>query len=218
MGLDYNLVTKYFPDISSLQLEQFKELGNLYLEWNSKINVISRKDLDFLYLHHILHSLGIAKLIQFHPKTEILDLGTGGGLPGIPLAIMFPKANFHLVDSIKKKIKVVESISSALALDNVNAEWIRAEALDKSYDFVIGRAVKDISVIHNWISKKIRSNSNHEIENGLIYLKGDAESDQKKYPSLQVYPLSSYFSEDFFETKLIIHLPIFFSLSQKNLN
>ena len=121
MGLDYNLVTKYFPDISSLQLEQFKELGNLYLEWNSKINVISRKDLDFLYLHHILHSLGIAKLIQFHPKTEILDLGTGGGLPGIPLAIMFPKANFHLVDSIKKKIKVVESISSALALDNVNA-------------------------------------------------------------------------------------------------
>ena len=218
MGLDYSLVSKYFPDITSRQIEQFKELGNLYLEWNSKINLISRKDMNFLYLHHILHSLGIAKLIQFHPKTEILDLGTGGGLPGIPLAIMFPKAQFHLVDSIKKKIKVVESISSALALDNVNAEWIRAEALDKSYDFVIGRAVKDISVIHNWISKKIRSNSNHEIENGLIYLKGDAESDQKKHPSLQVYPLSSYFSEDFFETKLIIHLPIFFSLSQKNLN
>lgn len=218
MGFNYSLISKYFPEITSLQLEQFKELGNLYLEWNSKINVISRKDLDFLVLHHILHSLGIAKLIQFLPQTEILDVGTGGGLPGIPLAIMFPDAKFHLVDSINKKIKVVNSISATLSLTNVIAECTRVEDVDNRYDFVIGRAVKDISVVYNWISNKIRSISNHKIQNGLIYLKGDAESDRKKYPSLQIHPLSSYFSEDFFETKLIIHLPIFFSLSQKNLN
>jgi len=215
---DFNLIFKYFPEVTNLQLEKFKELGSLYSDWNSKINVISRKDMDFLYLHHILHSLGIAKIIQFQPQTIVLDVGTGGGLPGIPLAIMFPEVSFHLVDSVRKKIKVARSISSSLSLKNVTAEWARVEELNNKYDFIIGRAVKDISVIYKWTSKKIRNTSNHKITNGIIYLKGDAENDKKKYPSLQIYPLSNYFSEDFFETKLIIHLPIFFSLSQKNLN
>jgi 16S rRNA (guanine527-N7)-methyltransferase len=217
MHFDHSIVSRYFPNLSADQQTQFKELGELYAYWNTRINLISRKDFEHLYLHHILHSLGIAKLIQFEPETSVLDIGTGGGFPGIPLAIMFPKVRFHLVDSIKKKIKVVRAVSSSLNLTNVEADSLRVDELNGKYDFAVGRAVTKVATIQDWIEDTIQPESRNSLGNGLIYFKG-AGDPELETPGVTSFPLGNYFSEDFFETKLIIHLPSFFSLSQKNLN
>jgi len=217
MQFDHSLISRYFPNLSIDQQNQYKELGQLYAYWNARINLISRKDFEHLYLHHILHSLGIAKVIQFQPGTSVLDFGTGGGFPGIPLAIMFPKVRFHLVDSINKKIKVVGAVSSSLSLTNVDADSLRIDELNGKYDFAIGRAVTKIATIQDWIEDKIQPKSRNSLSNGLIYFKGSGDL-ELEIPGVTSFPLANYFSEDFFETKLIIHLPSFFSLSQKNLN
>ena len=217
MHFDHSLISHYFPDLSDDQQDKYQELGELYGYWNARINLISRKDFEYLYLHHILHSLGVAKVIQFEPGTNVLDFGTGGGFPGIPLAIMFPEVHFHLVDSIQKKIKVVGSIRSSLNLANVKADSARIEELKSKYDFAVGRAVTKIGTIKSWIGDKIVPKGKNSLGNGLIYFKG-TEDPELKLPGVTSYALANYFSEDFFETKLIIHLPNFFSLSQKNLN
>lgn len=217
MHFDHTLISRYFPDLTEEQLKRYKELGSLYAAWNAKINLISRKDFENLYLHHILHSLGIAKAIRFSPGSEVLDFGTGGGFPGIPLAIMFPQANFHLVDSIWKKVNVVDSIKTSLSLQNVKTEVARVEDIDGLYDFAVGRAVTGIGTIERWIEKKILTTNKNALDNGLIYFRGANEPEVER-PGLKTFALKDYFSEDFFETKLIIHLPIFFSLSQKNPN
>ena len=210
-------IRKYFPDLSQKQIQQFSQLQEIYEYWNAQINIISRKDIDELYTNHILHSLAIAKVIQFEPGTNVLDFGTGGGFPGIPLAIMFPEVHFHLVDSIQKKIKVVGSIRSSLNLANVKADSARIEELKSKYDFAVGRAVTKVETIKSWIGDKIVPKGKNSLGNGLIYFKG-TEDPELKLPGVTSYALANYFSEDFFETKLIIHLPNFFSLSQKNLN
>ena len=217
MQFDSSLIFKYFPDLSEEQQSKFQELGELYAYWNARINLISRKDFEFLYLHHILHSLSVAKVIQFEPGTKVLDFGTGGGLPGIPLAIMFPEVQFHLVDSIQKKIKVVREIRTSLGLDNVKADTIRVEELEGDYDFIIGRAVTKLETIKGWVKDKIIDGGRNALDNGLIYFKG-ADDPELIMKGLTIFPLKNYFSEDFFESKLIIHLASFFSLSQKNLN
>lgn len=192
-------------------------LQELYAYWNARINLISRKDFDYLYLHHVLHSLGIAKVIQFKRDTRILDFGTGGGFPGIPLAIMFPDVSFHLVDSIQKKIKVVNEVKSSLKLHNVKAESVRVEEMTGTYDFAIARAVTRVETIRMWIQDRIGRKNNNTLKNGLIYFKG-ANDPEMELSGVHSYALKDYFSEDFFDTKLIIHLPIFFSLSQKKAN
>ncbi|GAB3910440.1 16S rRNA (guanine(527)-N(7))-methyltransferase RsmG [Larkinella knui] len=204
-----DLIKKYFPDLTSRQLEQFAALDELYRHWNAQINVISRQDIDSLYEKHVLHSLGIARVIQFVPGTEILDVGTGGGFPGIPLAILFPLADFHLVDSIGKKIKVVTEISSALGLTNVKAEQARVEHLDSTYDFVVSRAVTRLHPFLGWVRYKILKTGNNKLRNGVLYLKGGDVSDelaeiQEKH---RIYELSAYFDEPFFETKKVIYIP-----------
>lgn len=206
------IIQKYFPALTQKQNEQFKLLQNLYNDWNSKINVISRKDIDHLYERHILHSLAIAKIISFTPNTSILDVGTGGGFPGIPLAILFPDCHFHLVDSIAKKIKVVNEIAHAIELKNIHAEKIRAEKIKSTYDFVVSRAVTSLPVFYNWVKKNIDKNSKNELQNGIIYLKGGdlTEEINKFKPSVQVFSIDQYFKEPFFETKKIVYLPIKF--------
>ncbi|WP_421827243.1 16S rRNA (guanine(527)-N(7))-methyltransferase RsmG [Larkinella sp.] len=204
-----DLIKKYFPDLSARQLEQFAALDDLYRHWNAQINVISRQDIDSLYEKHVLHSLGIAKVIQFVPGTEILDVGTGGGFPGIPLAILFPLVDFHLVDSIGKKIKVVTEISSALGLTNVKAEQARVEHLESTYDFVVSRAVTRLQPFLGWVRYKILKTGNNKLRNGVLYLKGGDVSEelaevQEKH---RIYELSTYFDEPFFETKKVIYLP-----------
>ena len=204
-----DLIKKYFPDLSARQLEQFAALDELYRHWNAQINVISRQDIDSLYEKHVLHSLGIAKVIQFVPGTEILDVGTGGGFPGIPLAILFPLVDFHLVDSIGKKIKVVTEISSALGLTNVKAEQARVEHLESTYDFVVSRAVTRLQPFLGWVRYKILKTGNNKLRNGVLYLKGGDVSEelaevQEKH---RIYELSTYFDEPFFETKKVIYLP-----------
>lgn len=197
----------YFSGLSERQKEQFERLGNLYREWNEKINVISRKDIDSLYIHHVLHSLAIARVISFQAGARILDVGTGGGFPGIPLAIMFPEASFHLVDSIGKKIKVVEGVAGALGLTNVKAEQCRVENLSGQYDFIVSRAVTAFPDFMALIKGKIRKNSNHTLPNGLLYLKGgDFEEEIKDFRSgITLYNLSDFFREDFYETKKLIY-------------
>ncbi len=204
------IIHKYFPDLTDEQITQFEALQQLYEEWNSKINVISRKDIDYLYERHILHSLAIAKIIEFKPGTQILDIGTGGGFPGIPLAILFPDSNFHLVDSIAKKIKVVNAIAQAINLKNTRAEQIRAEKLKTKYDFVISRAVTSLPVFFNWVKNKIINHSKNELQNGIIYLKGgDLNEEIKKFkPAIKVFSIDQHFDEPFFETKKIVYLPI----------
>ena len=202
------IIKKYFPDLSSHQLQQFEMLKPLYSDWNQKINVISRKDADNLEINHILHSLAIAKIISFKAGTKILDVGTGGGFPGIPLAIMFPDCKFHLIDSIGKKITVVEAVAKEIGLENLTAAKIRAEDVDEKFNFIISRAVTTLPVFYKWIENKIISKNQNSIKNGVIYLKGgDLSEELKAFENRNtVYNISDYFEEDFFETKKIVHI------------
>lgn len=204
------LINKYFPDITDLQRQQYAALDQLYHEWNSKINVISRKDIDNLYEHHILHSLGIAQLINFKPGTCIMDLGTGGGFPGIPLAIMFPDVKFHLVDSIGKKIKVCDEVRNALSLANVTTEWTRAENIKGKYDFVVSRAVMPLTDLVKLCRKNIAKESHNAMPNGLICLKGGelAHEVMPMKSNTLITDLSNYFSEEFFETKKVVYVAL----------
>ncbi len=204
------LINKYFPSITSEQRERFAALDALYRDWNSKINVISRKDIDNLYEHHILHSLGIAKLIAFKPGTRIMDLGTGGGFPGIPLAIMFPDVQFHLVDSIGKKIRVCDEVRTALGLTNVTTEWNRAENVKDRFDFVVSRAVMPLADLVKLIRKNIAKDSHNAMPNGLICLKGGELANEvmpMKSHTL-ITDLSDYFEEEFFETKKVVYVSL----------
>jgi 16S rRNA (guanine527-N7)-methyltransferase len=204
------LIDQYFPGLTSHQKEQFEKLGGLYADWNQKINVISRKDIDNLYINHVLHSLGIAKVISFKSGATVLDVGTGGGFPGIPLAILFPQTHFHLVDSIGKKITVVREVADGLKLQNVNAQQIRAEEIKAKYDFIVSRAVTRMKEFYGWVQNKSKDASNHSLDNGILYLKGgdvDGELDELKMP-YAVYELSDFFKEEFFETKKVVFVPL----------
>ena len=206
-----NLLLKYFPNLTQLQISQFSQLQELYKDWNLKINIVSRKDIDELYLRHVLHSLGIAKVVQFKPNTKVLDVGTGGGFPGIPLAILFPETQFHLVDSIGKKIKVVNDVSEGLGLQNIKTTHGRVEEIKETYDFIVSRAVAQMETFVFWTKGKINKKQQHPIKNGILYLKGGDLSDElKKYTSATIYNLPDYFAEDFFETKKVVHLPMKF--------
>lgn len=203
------LIKKYFPALTEEQIEQFQQLKVLYKDWNSKINVVSRKDIDELYLRHVLHSLGIAKVQPFLPGSKILDVGTGGGFPGIPLAILFPETDFHLVDSIGKKIKVVNEVVEGLQLQNVKATNARVEEVSGEYDFIVSRAVAAMPTFVHWTKGKIAKKSRHELKNGILYLKGgDLSEELNDYPKAQIYELSDFFEEEFFETKKVVHLRI----------
>jgi 16S rRNA (guanine527-N7)-methyltransferase len=204
-------ILKQFPDLTPIQIEQFEKLQALYEDWNSKINVISRKDIDELYTRHILHSLGIAKIQQFEKGTFVLDVGTGGGFPGIPLAILFPETRFYLIDVIAKKIKVVNEVSTALGLKNVKAEQMRAESVKGDFDFIVSRAVTNMPDFVCWIKDKIKKQNKHELKNGILYLKGgDLTEELKDFPKATEYNLSDYFKDEFFETKKVVHLPLKF--------
>lgn len=203
------LIQTYFPQLTERQLEQFAKLAALYKDWNLKINVVSRKDIDELYLRHVLHSLGIAKVLTFHPGTRILDVGTGGGFPGIPLAILFPAVNFHLVDSIGKKIKVVEEVSEGLGLENVRVTHGRVETVDDQYEFIVSRAVAQMETFVRWVQGRVAKKSEHELKNGILYLKGgDLTEELSAFPKATLFPLKDYFVEDFYETKTVVHLPL----------
>ena len=205
------LILKYFPNLTEIQKQQFEQLQELYEDWNLKINVVSRKDIEELYLRHVLHSLGIAKIQAFLPGSQILDVGTGGGFPGIPLAILFPEVQFHLVDSIGKKIKVVEEVVAGLQLQNVKTTNARVETVSGKYDFIVSRAVAQMETFVHWINGKIAKKNLHERRNGILYLKGGVLTEELKiYTTATVFPLSDYFEEDFFETKSVVHLPLKF--------
>ncbi len=205
------LIQRYFPHLSDLQYNQLKALGELYSDWNAKINVISRKDMAHFYERHVLHSLAIAKVIQFKPDTQILDVGTGGGFPGVPLAILFPDVNFHLVDSIGKKIKVVQEVSNAIELRNLSAEHARAEQVSGQFDFVVSRAVTRLSEFYPWVQNKFNKKSFNDLDNGILYLKGldlMEEFDQLKKP-YQLFSLKDHYSEEWFESKGVVFVPRF---------
>ncbi|WNH09345.1 16S rRNA (guanine(527)-N(7))-methyltransferase RsmG [Thalassobellus suaedae] len=205
------LVLKYFPNLTKDQIDKFETLESLYQDWNLKINVVSRKDIDELYLRHVLHSLGIAKVISFKDGSRILDVGTGGGFPGIPLAILFPECNFHLVDSIAKKLKVVDEVVEGLGLTNVKTTHSRVEDINETYDFIVSRAVAIMPTFVHWVKGKIAKQQNHDLKNGILYLKGgDLTEELKDYKTTTVYNLNDYFSEDFYETKKVVHLPLKF--------
>ena len=202
-------ITTYFTDLTEEQIKQFEQLEGLYKEWNAQINVISRKDIDELYVRHVLHSLAIAKVQQFKPKSKVLDVGTGGGFPGIPLAILFPETKFYLVDSIGKKIKVVQEVAKALGLKNVRAEHCRAENVKGEFDFIVSRAVTNMDDFVKWTRKKVAKKHNHALPNGILYLKGgDLTKELANFPKATIYDLPTYFSEDFFETKKVVHVPL----------
>lgn len=205
-----DIITHYFPDLSDEQKQQFGQLEQLYTTWNAQINVISRKDIDSLYLRHVLHSLGIAKIISFLPDEKVLDVGTGGGFPGIPLAILFPQTRFHLVDSIGKKIKVVKEVSSAIGLKNLKATHARAEQIEGKFHFVVSRAVTQLKDFYPWIKGKFESESHNALANGVLYLKGgdlEQEIRESGLKKVNIYPLSESFKEDFFETKSVVYFP-----------
>ena len=199
----------YFPDLNDLQHKQLYQLHALYADWNQKINVISRKDIDAFYVHHVLHALGIAKVISFVPHSKILDVGTGGGFPGIPLAILFPETNFYLVDSIQKKIGVVNAVAASVGLTNVKATNQRAEQVNGKFDFVVSRAVTQMPRFVEWIQDKISLSHQHDLANGILALKGgDLTEELQSFPKATRYPLANYFQEEFFTTKYVVHLPL----------
>ncbi len=204
-----NEILKYFPDLTAKQIEQFQQLEAVYKDWNAKINVISRKDIDELYTKHVLHSLGIAKVQLFLPEAEIMDVGTGGGFPAIPLAILFPETKFYAIDVIAKKIKVVNEVIKALDLQNIVAEQKRAETVGQSFDFIISRAVTNMPDFVKWVKGKTKKKNRHELENGILYLKGgDLSQELSDFPKAKLYNLSDFFTEEFFETKKVVHLPL----------
>ncbi|TSJ80893.1 MAG: 16S rRNA (guanine(527)-N(7))-methyltransferase RsmG [Candidatus Cardinium sp.] len=198
-----SIISHYFPELSPAQIELFNRLGAIYAHWNATINLISRKDIDHLYLHHVLHSLAIAKATTFSAHTKILDFGTGGGFPGIPLAIIFPAVDFHLIDATAKKIKAVEAIVATLGLDNVTVAWGRGEALKTQYDFIVGRGVTNLTVLYSWVKDKIALESKNSLSNGILYLKG---APFEPLPcAIDLYPLQRYFTEAFFKEKYLVH-------------
>ncbi len=206
-------ILKHFPNLTDVQKEQFHQLNSLYHDWNEKINVISRKDIDALYIKHVLHSLGIAKIQSFEPGTFVLDVGTGGGFPGIPLAILFPETRFYLIDVIAKKIKVVQAVADALGLKNVKAEQIRAENVKGDFDFIVSRAVTNMPDFVSWVKTKIKKQHKHELKNGILYLKGgDLTEELKDFPKATLYDLADFFEDEFFETKKVVHLPLKFTI------
>ena len=200
------LILKYFTNLTIEQIKRFEELYILYNHWNAKINIVSRKDIDELYLKHVLHSLSIAKIIQFKKNTSILDVGTGGGFPGIPLAILFPECKFLLVDSINKKINVVQEITKSLKLTNVSFKAIRVEKLDSKHEFIISRAVTKMNKFKKLVKGKISSENKNHIKNGILYLKGGDLKDEMKNINHKIYNISDFFEEDFFETKKIVYV------------
>ena len=212
----HQIIKEHFPHISPKQEEQFAQLGDLYKEWNAQINVVSRKDIDELYTRHVLHSLGIVSVVRFRESlpntpggTRVLDVGTGGGFPGIPLAIMFPKTKFHLIDAIGKKIKVVDAVVAGIGLENVTTEHGRAEKVKGKFDFIVSRAVTNMSDFVSWTRNKVRKDSYHTIENGILYLKGgDLTAELAPFPRADIYELDQVFQDDFFETKKVVHLPL----------
>lgn len=205
------LIFKYFPSLTSTQQAQFAKLEELYKDWNQKINVVSRKDVELLYERHVLHSLSIAKVLAFKPGARLMDVGTGGGFPGIPLAIMFPEADFYLVDSIAKKVKVVQEVIEGLGIKNVRTEQVRMESVEEQFDFVLNRAVAPLSTLLHWTKGKYISHWNHDLKNGLISLKGGdlaeeiKEANIKKY---KIFELKDFFEGEFFETKKIVYVPM----------
>ena len=204
-------ILKYFPELTDIQKEQFQKLFELYQDWNAKINVISRKDIDELYVKHVLHSLAIAKIQKFEPGSYILDVGTGGGFPGIPLAILFPESRFYLIDVILKKINVVKAVAEALDLKNVKAEQIRAENVKGDFDFIVSRAVTNMPDFVSWIKDKIKKQNKHDLKNGILYLKGgDLTEELANFPKAKEFNIAEFFDSDFFKTKKVVHLPLKF--------
>lgn len=203
-----DVIYKYFSNLDTKQKSHFEKLSTLYQDWNQKINVVSRKDIDELYIRHVLHSLGIAKIQRFNEGAEILDVGTGGGFPGIPLAILFPETKFTLVDAIGKKIKVVNEVVEGLGLDNVKAYHCRVEELSGQFDFIVSRAVAAMPTFVHWTKGKIKKDTSHERKNGILYLKGgDLTEELAPYKNIEVFDLKDYFEEIFFETKKVVYLP-----------
>ncbi|MDL5514977.1 16S rRNA (guanine(527)-N(7))-methyltransferase RsmG [Arenibacter sp. M-2] len=209
--MDCTIIYKYFPDLTDLQKQQIEKLQHLYQDWNLKINVVSRKDIDELYLRHVLHSLAIAKFQKFNTGAKILDVGTGGGFPGIPLAILYPEAHFTLVDAIGKKIKVVQEVVAGLEIENVTAVNSRVEEITEQFDFIVSRAVAAMPTFTHWVKGRIKKKSVHERKNGILYLKGgDLAEELKEYRTVEIYNLSGIFEEEFFETKKLVYLPVKF--------
>jgi 16S rRNA (guanine527-N7)-methyltransferase len=203
------LILKYFPDLTPLQIEQFTKLEALYQDWNLKINVVSRKDIDELYLRHVLHSLAIAKIVDFKAGSSLMDVGTGGGFPGIPLAILYPECEFHLVDSINKKLNVVREVMAGLELQNVKVTHSRVEEIKETYDFIISRAVAAMPTFVHWIKGKVAKAQQNDLKNGILYLKGgDLTEELQNYQTAKIFDISDFYEEEFFETKKVVHLPI----------
>ena len=204
-------ILKQFPELTDIQKQQFEKLEQLYHEWNAKINVVSRKDIDQLYTKHVLHSLAIAKIQKFLPGTYVLDVGTGGGFPGIPLAILFPETRFYLIDVILKKINVVKAVAEALELKNVKTEQMRAENVKGDFDFIVSRAVTNMPDFVSWVKGKTKKQNKHELANGILYLKGgDLSEELQDFPKATEYNIADFFTDEFFETKKVVHLPLKF--------